>query len=238
MQLGHSDQPSRRKDRILGLLILCTTFAGCLGFSLWARDAAIHDPAPPPGPPTREFAGFPSDVRPFDVLPLAQKLSIRPLLQGFVAQGVKADGTMDFTKKQTALRFSFQSLPGRGPQPNRTGGTLPTRSYCGRQNVQVGRAGLATSPDHPEVSCPRQEPRALPVIESCDVRGVWKFAMKERGVPSKGTTAEIEYFWARLGPAYRFAAKDAKGKMQRFTLSARDCKTVLAGPDQRGSVPP
>src|SRR5690606_39453109 len=118
-----------------------------------------------------------------------------------------------------------------------TGGTLPTRAYCGRQNVQVGRAGLATSPDHPEVSCPRQDPRALPVIDTCDVRDVWKFAIKDRKI-SKKETAEIEYYWARMGPAYRFAAKDVKGKMQRFTLSARDCKTLLSGPDQRGSVPP
>jgi len=237
MQSGAMDLASRRRDRILGLAILCTTFAGCLGFSLWARDAAIHDPAPPPGPPTRDFTGFPDRVRPFEVLPLAQKLSIRPLLQGYVAQRVKSDGTLDFTEKHTSLRFSFQSLPGRGPQPNRTGGTLPTRSYCGRQNVQVGRAGLATSPDHPEVTCPREDPRALPVTETCDARGVWKFAIREKRVPAQGT-AEIEYFWARLGPAYRFAAKDAKGKMVRFTLSARDCKTVLTGADQRGTVPP
>jgi len=236
MQLG-PNEPSRRRDRVLGLLILCTTFAGCLGFSLWARDAAIHDPAPPPGPPTRDFKGFPNAVRPFEVLPLAQGLSIRPHLQGFVAQGVKPNGTLDFDKKNTHLRFAFQSLPGRGPQPNRTGGTLPVRSYCGRQNVQVGRAGLATSPDHPEVSCPRADPRALPVPEKCDLRDVWTFASKERRIAAKGT-AEIEYFWSKAGPAYRFAAKDQKDKMQRFTLSARDCKTLLTGADQRGTVPP
>jgi hypothetical protein len=143
---------------------------------------------------------------------------------------------MDFTKKETRLRFSFQSLPGRGPQPHRTGGTLPVRSYCGRQNVQVGRAGLSTSPDHPETTCPRDDPRALPLPDSCDLKDVWRVAAKQRGFPAKGT-ADIEYFWARIGPAYRFAGKDQKGKTQRFTLSARDCKTLLSGADQRGTVP-
>jgi hypothetical protein len=235
MQFGTPDTPSRRKDRILGLAILLSTFVACLGFSMWGRDAAIHDPAPPPAPPTSDFSGFPDKVRPFEVLELAQRLSVRPLLQGFVATGVKPDGTMDFSQKQTHLRFSFQSLPGRGPQPGRTAGTLPSRSYCGRQNVQVGRAGLGTSPDRPETSCPRQDPRGLPVPDSCDVKDLWKFAIKEKGI-AKGT-AEIEYFWARLGPAYRFSGKDERGRMQRFTLNARDCKTVLAGADQRGSVP-
>jgi hypothetical protein len=235
MQFGSLDTPSRRRDRIWGLTILLSTFGACLGLSLWARDASIHDPAPPPAPPTRDFLGFPDKVRPFQVLPLAQGLTVRPLLQGFVAEGVKPDGTLDFSQSPTHLRFAFQSLPGRGPQPNRTGGTLPTRSYCGRQDVQVGRAGLATTPDHPSQTCPRQDPRALPVPDSCDLKDVWKFATKEKGI-SKGT-AVIEYFWARLGPAYRFAAKDGRGRMQRFTLSARDCKTVLSGADQRGSVP-
>src|SRR5688572_25015042 len=226
MQLGSLETPSRHRDRLLGLMILLTTFGACLGFSLWARDAAIHDPAPPPAPPTRDFLGFPTKVRPFEALEVALGLTIRPLLQGFVAEGVKPDGTMDFTRKQTHLRLAFQSLPGRGPQPNRTGGTLPVRSYCGRQNVQVSRVGMSTSPDHAAASCPRTDPRALPVADTCDVKDVWKFAIKQRGVAARGT-ADIEYFWAKAGPAYRFAAKDSKGKMQRFTLSARDCKTVI-----------
>lgn len=237
MQLGSLETPSRHRDRLLGLMILLTTFAACLGFSLWARDAAIHDPAPPPAPPTRDFEGFPKKVRPFDILPLALELTIRPLLQGFVAEGVKPDGTMDFTTKPTHLRMAFQSLPGRGPQPNRTGGTLPVRSYCGRQNVQVSRVGMSTSPDHAAATCPRTDPRALPVPEACDLRDVWKFATKQKNIPAKGT-ADIEYFWARLGPAYRFAGKDNRGKVQRFTLSARDCQTLLTGADQRGTVPP
>lgn len=237
MQARARETAARRRDRWKGLAILVASFGSCMALSLWAKDASIHDPAPPPLPPTVQLPGFPKKVRPFEALPVAEALSIRPLLQGFLAEGVEADGSLDFSREGTALRFSFQSLPGRGPQPNRVGGTLPTRSYCGRQNVRVSAAGMVAEPDRPQISCSHGDPRALPVPDSCDLPELLKTVSKQKSFSGKGT-AEVEYFWAKAGPAFRVSKKDAKRRTQETVISARDCQTIFTGGEQRGSVPP
>ncbi len=230
-----SPRVSRKKDAAMGLSIICVAFVGCMLFSLWARDAALSKPAPPPGLPVKDLPGFPDEVRALELLPYARQMSVRALLQGFVAERVKPDGTLDFTKKKTSLRFSFQSAPGRGPQPPRQGGTLPVRTYCGRQSVVVGSKGMNTREDNPTVSCPRNDPRQLPVMSQCTLEDVWKTAKRHKF--KRNRPARIEYYRSRSGPAYRFIKKNKKGKTRSLVVSARDCRRVLTGKEQRGGVP-
>lgn len=226
----------RRRDRVLGLSILGLSFAGSMALSLWAKDETTPRAAPPPAPPTTMgVPGFPARVRPHELVERARSLSVRSLLQGFDAEGVRADGTMDFSAKGTALRFAFQSPRGHGPQPARAGGTLPERTYCGLQSVSVGPHGIAAEKDDMKVACSHKEPRALPPPDRCTVTDVWAVA-RSRHIDDGGT-ARIEYFWAEAGPAYRFTKEEKKKPTQRFVISAKDCKKLFGGKQQRGSVP-
>lgn len=223
--------PARRRDRLAGLIIICVAFAGCLALSLWAKEATTPKPAPPPAPPTKAgLSGFPDQVEPWDLVERARAMTVRDLFQGFVARGVTRAGTLDFTKKKTELRYSFQSAPGMGPQPPREGGTLPKRTYCGKQSVRVSQHGMGARPDVTDLPCPGRDPRELERPENCSIEDVWEVAAKRRGRLPK--QARIEYYRAQAGPAYRFV-----GGKHRFVLSAKDCSTILEGKKQRGGVP-
>lgn len=231
---GGVQGPSRLRDAALGLLILLVSFVGSMLFSLWARDEAIAPPAPAPGPATTALPGFPGAVDPFEVLPYARELTVRRLFQGFVATGVGEDGTLDFSK-QANLRFSFQSPPGRGPQPQRAGGTLPARTFCGRQMVVVDEKGMRAKEDKPSISCSLSDPRELPGFVGCGLDDIWSLARKHKF--RRGHDARIEYYRSKAGPAFRFVGRDKKGKTGSLVVSARDCRTLISGKDQRGSVP-
>lgn len=225
----------RLADAAAGLLIIVLSFAGSMLYSLWARDAAIAPPAAAPGPPRRDFPGFPARVRPFEVLDVARGLTVRQLFQGFVAEGMTSEGTIDLTLKKNSLRFSFQDQKGRGPQPYREGGTLPIRTYCGRQSVVADSRGMVAQEDIPNVPCSRPEPRELPTVASCRIEDVWKVAKRHDFRLNK--PARVEYFRAKGGPAYRLVQKDRRSKTLTLVVSARDCRSVLEGKQQRGSVP-
>jgi hypothetical protein len=227
--------PPRTGDAILGLLIIVLSFAGSMLFSLWARDAALAPPAPAPGPPLTDLPGFPDQVRPLELLAAARKTSVRQLFQGFVADGISSDGTVDLSKKGNQIRYSFQDLKGRGPQPHRDGGTLPIRTYCGRQSVVVDDKGMRAKEDAPSVPCSRSEPRVLPLPTSCSIEDVWKVAKRYKFRLHK--PARIEYFRSKGGPAYRLVQNNSKSNKLRLVVSARDCRSVLSGKRQRGVVP-
>lgn len=221
----------RRRDKIGGLGIVAVTFGLCLLLSLWAKQASRPPSSPDPAPPTTVgLEGFPNRIDPLTVLPLARGLTDRPLFRGFVADRVQPNGLLDFSKKATRLRFSFQSLPGQGAQPNLPPGTLPSRAYCGHQNVTVTAAGIVAEPDKPNFPCPSDTPQALPAPK-CRLDALWKLA-KKKGVPTK-RSARIEYYESKKGPAYRFSIAGTK---HRFVVG-EDCKRELKAKDAVGSVP-
>lgn len=221
----------RRRDKRDGLIIIAVTFAVCLAFSLWAKHRSAPKGAEPPGPPSAEgIEGFPTHVDPLQVLPRARTLTERSLLRGFTADGVSSDGTVDFTAHGASLRFSFQSPPGRGAQPPRPGGTLPTRSYCGKQNVQVRAAGIAADEDTAAFPCPSRNEEPLPEPR-CSLARVWEVAIGH-GAP-KARKARIEYYSSKEGPAFRFSIPNTK---HRFVLYG-DCQRELTGKEALGHVP-
>jgi hypothetical protein len=128
------------------------------------------------------------------------------------------------------VRYSFQSPPGEGPQPQREPGTLARRPYCGKQNIHLRREGLVADPDQAEYPCPPQHTDALPEPR-CGTREVWRRAI-EKGA-QRDRLARIEYYRARSGPAWRF---ELPGTPHRFSLYG-DCGQELDPADALGSVP-
>lgn len=221
----------RRRDKRLGLTIIAVTFALCLAGSYWVKRASAPKGSAPPGPPSAEgIEGFPTHVDPLRVLPRARTVTERSLFRGFVADGVRLDGTLDFTAHGSSLRFAFQSPPGKGAQPPREGGTLPKRTYCGKQNVQVRAAGLVADADVASYPCPSVQDEPLPEPR-CSLAKIWEKARK-KGAPEDGK-ARIEYFRANEGPAYRFAIP---GTRHKFVLYG-DCERELKGKAALGHVP-
>ncbi len=225
-----SQNSGRGRDMLGGLLIITLAFLGCLALSLWAKSESTPEPPRAPEPPTTvELVGFPSKVKPFELLARAQGMTPRTLFRGFVAEGLLPDGTLDFNRKGTALTYSFQSPPGLGPQPAREGGTLPRHAYCGKQNVRVTKLGIALEPDVTDLPCSGKGPEALELPEACGPEQIWAIAKKRK---LKGSVARLEYYESRRGPAFRFGM----GR-DNFAVSAKDCKKVLSSKDQRGHVP-
>ncbi len=223
--------PGRGKDMFKGLSVLTLAFAGCMALSLWGMHHSTPKRAPEPSPPTAErLPGFPDEFRPFGALSRARELTVRSKFQGFVAGGVRPDGTMDFADEATFVRYSFRSGSGIGPQPEREGGTLPTRRFCGQQSVFVKKEGLFADDDQPSRPCPKDDPEELALPKNCTLKKVWKTAMK-RKISTHGE-ARIEYYLSEKGPAFRFS-KDRSS----FVVLADGCTRVLVGADQRGSVP-
>lgn len=230
--MGFSPTRSARgRDRLIGLAIILSSFAACMGLSLWGMHASTPRPAPTPQPATFErLEGFPEAVRPFELLSRARELSVRRRFVGFEAEGVSPKGTIDLTQKKSSLRYVFQSDRGRGPQPPRDPGTLPDRRYCGTQSVLVGEGGIAAQEDRPDVACGSREIVDLGTPEHCSLDRLRKVASKH-GIKSTGRVS-IEYYGAQAGPAFRIR----RGK-STVVISAHDCETVLKGRKQRGAVP-
>jgi hypothetical protein len=222
----------RRRDKVVGLGIVAAAFGVSMLLSLWAKHASTPPISDEPAPPTTVgLEGFPSQVDPWAVLPLARGLTDRPLFRGFVADKVQPNGLMDFSDTATRLRFSFQSLPGQGAQPERPAGTLPSRAYCGRQSVSVRQDGIVAEPDKASFPCPSTTPKALP-DPRCRPDALWKLA-KKKGATDK-RPARIEYYESKKGPAYRFSIPGTK---HRFVVAAKDCKRELKGKHATGTVP-
>jgi hypothetical protein len=220
-----------RRDRLKGLSIVAVTFVVCLCISYWAEKKSQPEASEPPAPPTTQgVQGFPNAIDPLGTLAAAKGLTRRPMLRGFVAEGVKSDGTLDVSEGRGSLRYSFQSPAGHGPQPPRERGTLARQHYCGRQNVVVKKEGMAAEPDlagaicSPHASDPLPDPR-------CTLAQVWKHALA-KGAPSD-KPARIEYYRAAAGPAWRF---ELAGTLYRFALYG-DCQRELKGAESNGSVP-
>ena len=221
----------RRQDRLVGLGIVALTFGVSMLLSLWAKHASTPPTSEEPAPPTTVgLTGYPKKLDLLAALSLARELTKRPLLRGFVADGVSSKGVIDVRDKGSSVRFSFQSAPGQGAQPPREPGTLPTRTYCGRQNVLVKKDGIGAEPDVASFPCSSTPPTSLP-DPRCRPEKLWALA-KKKGVPTK-SRARIEYFEARKGPAYRFSIPGTK---HRFVV-AEDCTRELKGKAALGNVP-
>jgi len=220
-----ADDPARRRDKTIGTVIVVIAFIVSLGISLWAKHASRPEVSDPPRPASPEgVIGYPAAVDVVATLPAARRLTKRPLLRGIVAEGVSSKGTIDLNQPGTArIKYTFQSPPGHGPQPPREPGTLPRMHYCGKQTVQVRKAGVAADPDRPESPCMPKVGEPLPDPQ-CGLGELWQVAIK-RGVPSD-RLAKIEYFRAQAGPAWRF---EVPGNSKfRFTMLG-DCRRELTG---------
>lgn len=220
-----------RSDRIAGLVIVAVAFLGSLGISTWAKDRALPEPPKPPAPPTQTGVfGWPKAVDAIKNLAVARQLTERPLLRGIVAEGVRYDGTINVKTPSGRVRYSFQSPPGQGTQPLREPGTLPSRRYCGRQSIHINQDGMFADPDSPRFPCASRQQDPLPEPR-CSLADVWKSAVR-RGAPKK-KRANIEYYRAKAGPAWRFRIPHTK---HSFALYG-DCERVLSDREASGSVP-
>jgi hypothetical protein len=221
---------ARRKDRTLGLLIIAVTFLATLSLSWWAKVESRPEVSQPPGPPTTDgLVGYPTAVDPVQALAVARRVTKRTVLRGFVAEAVASDGTVDLSEGPGRVRYSFQSSPGEGPQPPRAAGTLARRLYCGKQNVHLRKEGLVADPDIPDYPCPAKPTDALPEPR-CGTQDVWQHAIRRGARPDR--LARIEYYRARVGPAWRF---DLPGTPHRFSLYG-DCGRRLTPKESIGAV--
>lgn len=220
------DDPARRRDKTIGTVIVVVAFLLSLAISLWAKHHSRPEVSEPPKPATPEgVVGFPSAVDALATLPAARLLTKRPMLRGIIAEGVRANGTIDAQQSGSRVRYTFQSPPGHGPQPPREPGTLPRQHYCGKQTVQIKKNGIAADPDRAEAPCVASQGEPLPDPQ-CNLRDLWE-AAKKRGFPSE-RLARIEYYRSKAGPAWRFELPGS-GKF-RFSLHG-DCQRELVGTD-------
>jgi hypothetical protein len=223
--------PQRRRDRMLGLILVAASFAVCLGLSLWAKEKSRPETSLPPGPPTvAGIVGYPNAVDALATLGPARKLTPRPQLRGIVFDGVQSDGTIDVSEGPGRVRYTFQSEAGQGPQPPREPGTLPKRITCGKQNVVLRKEGLVAEPDQADYPCSPGGIEPLPEPQ-CTLKELWKLAKRRRVPRDRG--AHIEYYRAKAGPAWRF---EISGTAHRFVMYG-DCKRELSGVETHGSVP-
>jgi hypothetical protein len=216
-----------RRDRITGLSILGVAFLGSLCVSWWASVVSAPESSPEPAPPTQEgLVGFPKNVDAMAALQQAHGLTLRERVYGIVLDGVKSDGTVDVTAAKSEIRFTFDSARGDGPQPERPKGTLPDRTYCGRQSIRVTPDGIFAEPDEPRTSCRSGEGELPDPV--CGPKEVWDKA-RTRGV-KPNALARIEYYRSSAGPAWRF---EERGGRHRFSVYG-DCKRMLNGREARG----
>jgi hypothetical protein len=202
--LGRPDDldDARRRDRLAGLLVITLVFFACLGFTYWAERVAQPEHSVPPAPPTSEgITGWPKAVDPLRQLDRARGLTRRALLRRAAIDRVNPTGTVDVTARGTRAAYLFQSAPGEGPQPVHEPGTLPRRHFCGKQQVVLDGRGIGAEPDVPAERCPPHFSDALPDPQ-CTLREVFKRAVELGADPA--TTADIQYYRARVGPAWRF----------------------------------
>lgn len=223
---------ARRRDKVLGLGIVVLAFGVSMLISVWAKHRSLPPESEPPAPPsTAGIPGFPDKVNPTALVSQARALTARPLFRGFVAEGVNVHGLVDVSEKGGRVRYSFQSEPGRGAQPRREPGTLPTRMWCGRQSIVLKQDGLGAEPDVAAFPCTSKPPKQTLPEPTCDLAALWQLA-KKKGAPTQ-RKARIEYYEAQKGPAYRFSIPGTK---HRFVVGA-DCKRELKGKQALGHVP-
>jgi len=212
-------------------VIVAVAFMVCLALSFWAKEKSRPEVSEPPGPPTIEgIVGFPTDVDAQATLPAARKLTKRPALRGIVLDGVVSEGVINVTEGPGRARYTFQSEPGQGAQPQREPGTLPKRVTCGRQDVVLHRGGLSADPDQADYPCPLGGVEALPDPE-CPARTLWRLA-RRRHIPTD-RPAHIEYYRSKAGPAWSF---EILGTPHHFTMYG-DCKRELSAAEAVGSAP-
>jgi hypothetical protein len=224
-------EAARRRDRLLGLVIVAVAFAFCLALSFWAKEKSEPETSEPPGPPTVQgVVGYPQAVDAVESLKAARAMTRRAALRGIVLDGVKPDGLMDVSEGATRARFVFQSQPGEGPQPPREPGTLPKRITCGKQNVLIRSGGMVAEPDEADHPCPPGGVEALPEPQ-CTPHALWRHARRRQ--IAGDTPARIEYFRAKAGPAWEF---EIPGTRHRFTLYG-DCKRELNGSEAQSDAP-
>ena len=212
----------RRRDRVVGLMIVLVAFVASIALSLWAKRASKPEVAAPPAPPTTGgVVGFPNAVDVVGSLHGARALTPAEILRNIWAEGVKSDGIIDLNDVSGRARYTFQSLEGDGPQPAREPGTLPRRHYCGKQTVHLKKEGLIADPDVTDYPCPSQVLDPLPEPPRCGFAEVWAHAIKQ-GAP-RNRMARIEYYRAKAGPAFRF---EIPGTAHKFVLYG-DCGREL-----------
>ncbi len=220
--VARHDDLARHRDKVTGTIIVVGAFVISLAISLWAKQASRPEVSEPPGPPTREgVIGYPSKVDAVSTLVGARALTKRPMLRGFVAEGVRSDGTIDLGEGPGRVKYTFQSPPGHGAQPPREPGTLPRQHYCGKQHVMLRKEGLVADADRPEAACPLKPSDPLPDPQ-CSLKDVWARALAH-GAPAS-RLARIEYYRAQAGPAWRFEAGN-KNKVMLYG----DCQRELVG---------
>jgi hypothetical protein len=222
---------ARERDKRVGMVIVLAAFVIGIGISAWAKHASRPETSEPPGPPvTAGVVGFPDKVDVVKTFAAARSMTKRTLFRGFVAEGVRSDGTIDVSEGPGRARYAFQSPPGLGPQPALEPGTLPRRQYCGRQDVRLRHEGLVLETDRADAPCSSRHPEPLPDPQ-CTLADVWRYALG-KGLPAD-RMGRIEYFRARAGPAWRFEISDAADS---FVLYG-DCRRELTGGDAQGRVP-
>lgn len=220
-----------RRDRTRGMLIVFVTFLATLCLAWWAKWKNTPVPAEPPADPDASaVVGFPKAVDAVATLPAARKRTPRDILRGIVLRGVKSDGTVDITEKGSEVRYVFQSRAGEGPQPERDPEGRPNRPFCGKQVVKVKPEGLQEDEDETKYSCSSKGLEPLPEPR-CGPKEVWAHAIAAN-IP-KDKSAQLEYYRAKAGPAWRFRIP---GTRHRFSLYG-DCERELKGLDEVGSVP-
>lgn len=218
-----------RRDRRAGSLVIGLAFCSSLLINLAAKRHVERSMPPVPPPPTTDgIAGWPSAVDPVALLSRARQLSVRPLLRGFVATGVSEDGTIDARVTGNGIRYAFGSAREQGPPPPQGSGKRKARDYCGKQYVELASDGLGASRDAPTARCSGLGTEALPPPR-CGLAQIWKSAIK-RGAPT-GELARIEYYRAKVGPAWRFELPSGFSR-----VFGPNCKSELKGNETRGSV--
>lgn len=221
----------RSSDRVQGLLVVALAFLASLAISLWAKRVSEPEQSTPPLPPTSVgVVGWPNQVDAVATLRTARALTRRISLRGFVAEGVKSDGTIDVGGRKGSIRYSFQSPPGHGPQPPREPGSVPRRNLCGRQSVRVQSSGIYADADQNELPCPSRPLSPLPAPR-CTLARIWQHALA-REAPSDAL-ARIEYYRAAVGPAWHFELPTAN---LRFSLYG-DCGRELTEEEAIGFSP-
>lgn len=221
--------PARLRDRNTGLFIVGVAFVASLGISFWARTKATSGAEAPAPPTTTGITGFPAAVDAVGALELARTLTVRTQLRGVNLTGARSDGTVDVSKPGTAIRYTFSSPRGEGPQPPRPPGTMPKRQHCGRQVVHVKNDGMVAEQDRADAPCiDRGDPLPTP---RCGPKDVWQYAIS-KGAPPNGI-ATIDYYRAQAGPAWKF---EIPGSPYHYVLYG-DCGRELAGAEASGTPP-
>lgn len=223
--------PARRKDKVSGMLIVFVTFLATLSLAWWAKwKNTPVPPEPPAAPSSSAVVGFPGAVDAIATLPAARERTPRDVLRGILLRGVNSEGLVDSSAEGTEVRYVFQSRPGEGPQPPRDPEGRPSRPYCGKQVVRVKPEGLQEDEDETKYMCASKGFEPLP-DPRCGPKEVWAHAIAKEIPTDK--LAQIEYYRAQAGPAWRFRIP---GTRHRFSLYG-DCERELKGTEEVGSVP-